>query len=470
MMSNVSIGRIDFDIDTPVLVVGGGACGMTAALAARDAGAETVLLERDTTPFGSTGMSQGYVCAAGTRLQREAGIEDSADRFYADIMAKTNGTADPLTARTVADQSGPTVDWLTKQHRIPFEVNRSWAGFFGHSVGRMHGVPSKTGTELLGSLTRAATEAGADIVTGAHVHHVFADEDGRVTGVAFKRLDGREERIGCGALVLATCGFGANHEMVRKYIPQFGQAANYRYHGHEGNKGEGIAWGAELGGALGSMDAFQGYGALADPHAVVANYDLVMTGGFAVNIAGERFSNEVADISGQALKVLSQPGGVGWLIYDDIRHARCTGFPEYQQLMALGAIRPASTIDELARVTGVDKVGLARSLQLVEAATQGREHCPFGRDFTGLQPLQAPYRALKVTGALFHTQGGLQTDPDARVLRPDGSSLPNLFAGGGAARGISGEGVSGYLPAAGLCTAVTLGHLAGRAAARAALR
>ncbi len=59
----------------------------------------------------------------------------------------------------------------------------------------------------------------------------------------------------------------------------------------------------------------------------------------------------------------------------------------------------------------------------------------------------------KVTGALFHTQGGLVVDGNARVQRRDGSA-------------ISGPGVWGYLPAAGLCMAVTLGRLAGEAAAK----
>jgi fumarate reductase flavoprotein subunit len=71
-----------------------------------------------------------------------------------------------------------------------------------------------------------------------------------------------------------------------------------------------------------------------------------------------------------------------------------------------------------------------------------------------------------VVGAIYHTQGGLQIDGSAQVLRPDGTALPNLFAGGGAARSVSGPSSWGYLPAMGLCTAVTLGRLAGEAAAR----
>ena len=73
---------------------------------------------------------------------------------------------------------------------------------------------------------------------------------------------------------------------------------------------------------------------------------------------------------------------------------------------------------------------------------------------------------MRVTGALFHTQGGLVVDGQARVLRPDGAALPNLFAAGGAACGVSGPEAGGYLSGNGLLTAVVLGRLAGRTAAQ----
>jgi fumarate reductase flavoprotein subunit len=92
-----------------------------------------------------------------------------------------------------------------------------------------------------------------------------------------------------------------------------------------------------------------------------------------------------------------------------------------------------------------------------------------GRRWSSDTPPSAPFRALRVTGALYHTQGGLQTDGAARVLRADGSPLPNMFAGGGAARGVSGPSFWGYLPAMGLCSAVTLGRIAGQSAARLAM-
>ncbi|MEQ1950132.1 FAD-dependent oxidoreductase [Mesorhizobium sp. CN2-181] len=464
-MAGVVRDAVEFDMEVPVVVVGAGASGLTAALAARDAGADVFLLERDLVPRGSTCMSQGNVCAAGTKLQKAKGIVDDADSFYRDIMAQTHNTADPVIARTVADNAGPTVDWLIEKFEIPFTINTKWGASFGHSADRQHGMPTRTGGELHGALTRAAEGIGVDIIAGAHVDTVYADEDGRVRGVAFTRPDGTAERVGCQALVLTTCGFGANAEMVKKFIPAFGNTPYYRYFGHEGNEGEGIKWGMELGAAVGSMDAFQGYGALAEQYGIIANYDLVLSGGIQANARGERFSNEVADISGQALNVLPQPDGIGWIVFDDIRSATCESYPEYVELKALGAIRTGATAAELAAAIKVPVDALEKTLNEVAGYARGEAKDPFGRDFTGRPPMKGPYQAIKTTGALFHTQGGLRVNANAQVMRPDGSLLPNLFAGGGAAEGISGAGPSGYLPAAGLCTAVTLGRLAGAAAA-----
>ena len=74
--------------------------------------------------------------------------------------------------------------------------------------------------------------------------------------------------------------------------------------------------------------------------------------------------------------------------------------------------------------------------------------------------LVAPFHTIKVTGALFHTQGGLDIDATCRVRRPDGTTLPNLFAAGGAARGVSGNAVWGYLSGNGLLSAIAGGYIA----------
>jgi fumarate reductase flavoprotein subunit len=453
-----------FETHVAVVVVGGGAAGLTAALAARDGGAQVLVLERDATPRGSTSMSQGNICAAGTKSQRAHGVEDSGAVFAADIMALTRGETDPELARAFADASGPTIDWLVERHAVPLALDADWGARLGHSRSRIHSVPSKTGTELLASLINACERAQIDILTNAHVVDVWADAEQRVRGVRFERPDGLHEDVGCDALILACCGFGANRAMIKKYIPEMAEAL---YHGHEGNEGEGIQWGMALGAAVADMTAFQGLGALADPHRVLIHYNLVLQGGIIVNVEGKRFADESKDISGMGRKVTAQPKHIAWFIYDRRRHEFCTKYLEYQEAIEVGAIREAKSTAALARLAKLPETALRKTLKDVHAMQHGKGKDPFGRDFRQDEPLAGPpWCAVRVCGALFHTQGGLVIDRHAQVRRSDGRLLPNLFAAGGTARSTSGPSDWGYIPAAGLFTATTQGRLAGEAAAR----
>ena len=197
----------------------------------------------------------------------------------------------------VADASGPAIDWLVERHGLPLDVDTAWTGFFGHGTARLHGVPSRTGTELIKLLTGAAGKNGADITPDALAVDIYVDDRDTVLGVGFERSDGRRETIGCEALVLATCGFGANRNMIARYIPEMAAAP---YFGHDGSRGDGILWGQELGAATADMGSFQGYGALSDPYGTIVNFYVVMGGGFFVNKLGRRFSNELENISGQS--------------------------------------------------------------------------------------------------------------------------------------------------------------------------
>jgi fumarate reductase flavoprotein subunit len=140
-------------------------------------------------------------------------------------------------------------------------------------------------------------------------------------------------------------------------------------------------------------------------------------------------------------------------------------FQDYRDAYQAGAIVSAASPSLLAKAIGVPESAFIQSLSDVEQIVHGKRDCPFGRKFKDRDTLTAPFYAAKVKGALFHTQGGLEVDEQARVQRKDGGSFPNLFAGGGAARGISGPGGWGYLAGNGLLTATTLGRIAGKAAA-----
>ncbi|MDJ0683656.1 MAG: FAD-dependent oxidoreductase [Alphaproteobacteria bacterium] len=447
----------DFAFHTPIAIIGAGACGLVAALSAKEAGAEIVVFERDSAPAGSTALSSGMIPAAGTRLQAAAGVEDSAALFAADIQGKSKGRSDPAVLAAATQAAGPAIDWLNAFPEVTLDLVQGFL-YPGHSVARMHAPPDRTGRSLMGMLVNAAAARGVDIVTDATVSALFA-EGSSVKGMRITRPDETIEDISCDALILACNGYGGNKSMVAEHIPEMKDAL---YFGHAGNQGEAVAWGAALGGEAKHLSGYQGHGNVAHPHGVLITWALMMEGGIQVNARGARFSNEHAGYSEQAVEVLAQPGGVAWAVFDERLLRLGREFDDFAQAEAQGALRKAETVPALALAIGVDDAALTASV----AETAGESIDAFGRDWSKTPALTGPCYAIKVTGALFHTQGGLRIDEQARVLRA-GSEAPlgNLYAGGGAACGLSGPDVDGYLSGNGLLTAVALGRVAGRHAA-----
>jgi len=444
-----------------VVVVGAGACGLVAALAARDAGVEVLVLERDSVPRGSTALSSGLIPAAGTRWQEQAGVEDTPEKMASDIQNKNHHQADPAIVDCLSKRSASTLHWLTDQHGVPFSLVTGFL-YPGHSLLRMHGTPRRTGDELMGALTNAAERIGVDIVCQATVTALLVTGDRRVCGVEFKRPDGSVEHIGCEALVLASSGFGGNAELVKQHMPAMTGAV---YYGHAGNQGDAMRWGAALGAEVSDVGAYQGHGSLAWPHQTLITWSVMMMGGIQVNCFGKRFSNEHEGYSEQARRVIAQPNGVAWNVFDDRIHAAAMEFEDYRQAHASGAVLHAQTIDALAKAMDVPSAALNETLEEVTALAQDGGVDSLGRTFSIEERFIPPYRAIRVTGALFHTQGGLVVDGHARVMGLDGQPLLGLYAGGGAARGVSGSGDSGYLSGNGLLAAVMLGATAGQSAA-----
>jgi fumarate reductase flavoprotein subunit len=449
-----------FQASADIVIIGAGACGMVAALAVHGAGGNAVLLERDAVPSGSTALSSGLIPACGTAAQKVKGIDDDVDRMAADILAKAHHETDAEMVRRLCQQSTVTIDWLNRDHDLNLQVIDGFL-YPGHSTYRMHGTPSRTGTELIGALTRAVEVAEIPVVTNAHVTGLFADDTGRVVGIRFTRPDGTVDDFGCAALILACNGFGGNPEMVAELIPDMREAD---YFGHRGNQGDAIVWARALGAGLADLGSYQGHGSVAQPHGILITWALMMEGAIQVNKNAQRFANEHSGYSEQARRVIAQPGSMAWNIFDADRHALGMEFEDYRQAFAAGAVKIAADGTELAALTGLPAAALQETLANAAEAARLKATDGFGRHFDKAA-LTPPYYAVLVTGALFHTQGGLVVDDDAQVLDEDGRKMPNLFAGGGAARGVSGPSDWGYLSGNGLLTAVTFGHIAGLRAA-----
>lgn len=433
----------------PVIIVGGGACGMTAAVRLRLAGIDCVVLERDAMPQGSTALSSGFIPAAETRLQKSLGIEDSVELFARDVQAKAHGRAAPHLVTAYTQGVARAIDMLEAQG-ITFEVLDGFL-YPGHSARRMHAVPEHTGAALIAAMERTAAGLGADILTEALVRELWLGEGDRITGVGFERGDGSMEYIACDALILACNGYGGNAEMVREMLPEMADAA---FGGHVGNDGSAIAWGRALGARLADLTAYQGHGSWVTPQGALMTWAFIMEGGVQINAEGRRFHDETHGYSEAAEFVLKQPQAMAWNVFDGPLLDLVRTFPDFVEAEKAGALRTAADLPALAALIGCDEQVLRQTLAEV---APGRSDA-FGRSFK--RSLQAPYYAVKVTGALFHTQGGLDIDDHCRVLAENGQALPNLLAAGGAARGVSGDAVWGYMSGNGLLSALGGGWIA----------
>ncbi|NNK78977.1 MAG: FAD-dependent oxidoreductase [Litoreibacter sp.] len=442
-----------FDISCETLIIGAGACGLVAALSAREAGQEVLVIEADAVPSGSTALSAGLIPAAGTKIQRHAGIEDTTELFAADIQTKAKGENEQALVHLLAGNAAEAIDWLAEAHGLPFSVVTNF-DYPGHSRRRMHGLPTRSGAELIDALRTACESAEIDIICERRAEVLF-HEDILIRGVSVRRPDGGVETIGCDRLILACNGFGGNRTLVDRHMPEIGGGL---WFGHDGNRGEAVIWADEIGADTQHLGAYQGHGNVADPHGILITWAVITEGGVQVNRDGQRFWDESQGYSEAARAVLSQPGGEAFAIFDDRIAGIARQFEDFKRAEAIGAVHKSNTITGLAQALGLPAEALKNTLsEIPQGGTDG-----FGRSF-GSTPLAAPLCGVRVTGALFHTQGGLRINDRAQVLRKDGTAFPNLFAGGGAACGVSGQGDSGYLSGNGLLTAVVLGRLAGRA-------
>ncbi|MHA1568241.1 MAG: FAD-dependent oxidoreductase [Alphaproteobacteria bacterium] len=441
--------------DVDLLVIGAGACGLAGAIAAHDEGISVAIVEKCDRPGGNSSLSTGSIPGAGSKYQRAAGIEDSPERMLADLVAVSGyHDADDLT-RLMAEQSAPLCEWLIDGLGARMELITAYR-HVGHTVERLHAPRSRRGQDLVDDLLGFVSDRGIPLALRNPVDGLMV-EDGAVGGALVAG-----EPVTAAKVLLATNGFAANREMVREFCPEI---AGADYFGALGSTGEAMRWGAKLGAALGNMAAYQGYAAVAYPQGQLLSWTTIEKGGILVGADGRRFGNEDAGYSGFAPDVMTQ-GAVAYAVYDQRIHEIAAQEEEYAEMAGMGAVRWAETPGALAEAGGVDPVGLAETLDAYNAAAQGALADPFGRARFALAPLQPPLGILTVKPGLFHTQGGLLVDGHARVRRESGGVIPNLFAGGGAAAGISGcRGAVGYASGNGLLTALALGRIAGLRAA-----
>jgi fumarate reductase flavoprotein subunit len=452
------VSREAWELETDLVVVGAGACGLMAAFAAARRGVDVVLLEKDTRLGCNAELASGSIPAAGTRFQRAAGIDGTAEQMAEDILRKNGGQADREIVLALCRKSREIIDLLVDEVGLPLTLNTD-AGRDGFSFLRLHNPLGRTGVPLIAALRAAFGELpGATFADRTPGAGLVTDRAGAVVGVLAG--ESGEQRIGARRVILACDGFGASQEMLARHIPEM---AGVAYIGAQGNTGDGIRWGTALGAATARMSGYQGHGLVCAGHGTRLTPEVPQLGALVVNVHGERFAREDQGYSEFARVVLAQPRGVAVAVFDQRIHDIVAPTDHFRDTIAAGALRSAPTVKALARAFKLPPQALQASVDELNAGARGAPD-RFGRTTFGA-PLAPPYYGALITGALAHTQGGLVVDVHARVLRADGRPILNLYAGGGTAAGISGDGPEGYLSGNGLLSALGLGLIAGEHAA-----
>ncbi len=443
------------DVDFVVAGAGGGLAG---AIRAAELGARVLVIETNShfRSGNNTSMSTAMIPGAGTRWQRELGLEDTPKTFVDDMLRKTHGTVDLSLAEALAGVSASLVTWLADSIGLPIELTTDFA-YPGHSVLRCHTIPHRTGSALLkGLLDRASQLPNLDIMVPARVVDIAGSPAARI--VVIEHPDGSLEEISTSAILLATNGFGGNAELVKLHIPEMADA---HYHGSAESRGDALTIGSRLGADSGFLNAYQGHAALSYPQATLVGWATVLHGGILVNLDGERFGDETTGYSEFGHMELLQPEHAGVLVFDRQIHDACLLFDDFRQTVDAGALRWATSPSALAEQFGLPKQTFINTLDQVHMYATANSACPFGRTSWPHDLDRSDLVGVRVTAAIFHTQGGLRVDQHARVQRPDGVVIDGVYASGGSAIGVSGFGASGYLAGNGLLPALGLAYLAG---------
>lgn len=449
------VGKAKAEFD--VVVVGSGIAGLSAAVSAVQAGARVAILERsvEAERGGNTRWTEAYM-----RMKNENEVaEDFEEHFmansghhldpamvqesarpYADWPAnvKTMSFTDPDVVGTLAEQAGPTLQWL-KGFGLRFADMPTY--LLTQSTTRI--VPVGGGLGMIDQLADYAVKHGAQFFYETTARSLLRAEDGSVNGIRANGADGCYRDFH-GEVVLASGGFQGNAEMQARY---YGAASRFIRPVAQGgyyNKGEGIQMALDIGAA--TAGDFSDYHAEPiDPRSGAPEpIVFVFPYGIVVDNAGRRFVDEAsgtvdAIYENIARRIAHLPGGIAWMILD----SRLQDIPNWRRAVR-SDVPPitADTLEQLAEKIRVPFDVLGRTVADYNAATPGGESRPLeldGLSTIGLtppksnwaQPLdRAPYMAWPMTSANCFTFGGLRCNADAQVLFNDSVPVPGLYAAG----------------------------------------
>ena len=462
-----------------VVIIGFGIAGACAALEARAAGADVLVIERAAGGGGTSAISSGiFYLGGGTALQRELGVEDDTEALY-NFMAASCAVPDLAMLRHFCEGSAAHFEWLEAQG-VPFErryfvdkhicpdttegllstgSEKVWPfrdiarpAVRGHRTAREGGHAGSLAMEVL---LRRCEEEGIRVLTDTRCIDLLVDNKGSITGVTVRRNGAIEEVRARGGVILCTGGFQMNREMVARHAPHLLDKAEPI--GVPYNDGSGIEMAARIGADLLAMDAVHATASFYPPSQLIK--------GVIVNAAGERFVAEDSYHGRIATHIIEQPGGKAWLIVD----AEIFAYPELAAFFRYELVDGWETVAEMEAALAMPEGALQATLAAYNTGAAEGLDPMLGKYRDWLKPLdQGPYAAfdLSLGQALYHyhTLGGLRIDRHAAVWSRNGKAMPGLYAAGACTANIV-QTAKGYGSGMTLAAGSFFGRVAGRNAA-----
>ncbi len=444
-------------LHTDLVVVGSSGGGLLAAIGAAKQGCRVVVLERARELGGSLSKGRGMIPAAGTRFQRQAGIQDGPEAFANDILAYNSRSSDPARTAALCGASTELVEWLVDESIARLQFVPSLVAH-SHVAPRMHTHATGAGAALAADLIGAVTKhSHITIRLGSVGEELWADQAGNVVGVAARERRG-PINIAAHRVLLASGGFGANLDLVTEHHKDL---ATIPYFGSPGALGDGLRWGSALGAATEHLGACWVAPFVTAPGGLVIPDSVVQAGGILVNQFGQRFVNELVRPMALTHAVLAQPGKLAYLVFDDRAYRAVRELdPYFARLVVPRAVRRDVNPADLARHLEIDPDNLIPTLDDFHAGVVHRTDT-FGRTDAG-PAFTPPFYGVRVTPARVRTLGGLRVGVAGDVLRSDGMPIGNLYAAGGAAADLLGNHVEEYPIGSEGLTSLVQGWLVGR--------
>jgi len=456
-----------WDYSADVVIMGGGTTGLSAALEAVGAGAKVIVLEKtDSVLHASSGHCAGTIVGCGSAIQKAAGVTDSPDQYYAELVGTGGASRFPAAlARQVADRSGAAVDWLAQQ-------GIQWAPYCPILDGqgtapRMFAVAYPLDSSSYpGVLAKNATAKGVTFMFNTPVTGLYRDTVNGVVGVKAQSA-GKTINVKANRGVVIAAGDAANNKALQQ---QFGASLADWFNTlptlvsrwNSGDTGDGLtvamAVGAApmcldqtaataptfstiMGNSTSGPDISYGYSpGSTNPNAKLPayQYSLGITAySIFVNNAGNRYTNEQGSTTGA--DTYAQPNHQVFMIWDNtpvglnvVAHVS-GGHNFIKDWIAEGDTTQANTLSDLATALGINPTGLASTVAKWNGYVAAKSDPDFKRTTFATPITTAPFYALKpVQYSVGSTVNGtlnvnLQT---LQVLDEAGNVIPRLYAGG----------------------------------------